>query len=119
MNLFDKFNYFLIKIKKYQVLCIGSISLDGSLHTKLIGKLSGGQKARAALVKLMFDSPHLLLLYEPTNHLDIETVKTLIDCLSVYNGGILTNRIWFLDKETKKINYKINSLLYLLNKLLS
>ena len=103
-------------VRKY----LGSISLDGSSHTKLIGELSGGQKARVALVKLMFDSPHMLLLDEPTNHLDIETVEALIDCLSLYNGGILlithepelinnlTNKIWFLDKETKKINYKIN-----------
>jgi ATP-binding cassette subfamily F protein 1 len=104
-------------VRKY----LGSISLEGSAHTKLIGELSGGQKARVALVKLMFDSPHILLLDEPTNHLDIETVEELIDCLSVYNGGILlithepelinslTNKIWFLNKETKKIDQKINS----------
>lgn len=104
-------------VRKY----LGSISLDGSSHTKLIGELSGGQKARVALVKLMFDSPHILLLDEPTNHLDIETVEALIDCISIYNGGILlitheqelinnlTNTIWFLDKKIKKINFKINS----------
>lgn len=104
-------------IRKY----LGSISLDGSSHTKLIGELSGGQKARVALVKLMFDSPHLLLLDEPTNHLDIETVEALIECLLLYKGGILlitheqelidnlTNKIWFLDKTIKKINFKINS----------
>jgi len=104
-------------VRKY----LGSLSLEGSAHTKLIGELSGGQKARVALVKLMFDSPHILLLDEPTNHLDIETVEALIDCLSVYNGGILlithepelinslTNKIWYLNKETKKIEYNINS----------
>lgn len=104
-------------IRKY----LGSISLESSAHTKLIGELSGGQKARVALVKLMFDSPHILLLDEPTNHLDIETVEALIECLSVYNGGILlithevelinnlTNKIWFLDKNIKKINFNINS----------
>jgi len=104
-------------VRKY----LGSISLESSAHTKLIGELSGGQKARVALVKLMFDSPHVLLLDEPTNHLDIETVEALIDCLSVYTGGILlithepelinklTNKIWYLDTETKKINFRINS----------
>jgi ATP-binding cassette subfamily F protein 1 len=104
-------------VRKY----LGSISLESSAHTKLIGELSGGQKARVALVKLMFDSPHILLLDEPTNHLDIETVEALIECLSIYNGGILlithepelinklTNKIWFLDNKTKKINTKINS----------
>ena len=104
-------------VRKY----LGSISLESSAHTKLIGELSGGQKARVALVKLMFDSPHILLLDEPTNHLDIETVEALIDCLSVYTGGILlithepelinklTNKIWYLDTETKQINFRINS----------
>ena len=104
-------------VRKY----LGSISLEGSAHKKLIGELSGGQKARVALVKLMFDSPHILLLDEPTNHLDIETVEALIECLSVYKGGILlithepelinnlTNKIWFLDSTTQKINFKINS----------
>ena len=104
-------------VRKY----LGSISLESSAHTKLIGELSGGQKARVALVKLMFDSPHMLLLDEPTNHLDIETVEALIDCLSVYEGGILlithepelinnlTNKIWFLDSTTKKLNFNINS----------
>ena len=104
-------------IRKY----LGSINLESSSHTKLISELSGGEKARVALVKLMFDSPHILLLDEPTNHLDIETVEALIDCLKVFNGGILlithehelinslTNVIWFLDGKTKKINFKINS----------
>lgn len=104
-------------VRKY----LGSISLEGSAHTKLISELSGGQKARVALVKLMFDSPHMLLLDEPTNHLDIETVEALIECLSVYEGGILlitheqelinnlTNKIWFLDKTTNKVNFRINS----------
>lgn len=104
-------------IRKY----LGSISLEGNAHTKLIGELSGGQKARVALVKLMFESPHILLLDEPTNHLDIETVDALINCLSLYQGGILlvthepelinnlTNTIWYLNKETKKIDIGINS----------
>jgi ATP-binding cassette subfamily F protein 1 len=104
-------------IRKY----LGSLSLEGTAHTKLISELSGGQKARVALVKLMFDSPHFLLLDEPTNHLDIETVEALIECLSIYKGGLLlithepelinnlTNKIWFLDKTTKQINFMIDS----------
>jgi ATPase subunit of ABC transporter with duplicated ATPase domains len=104
-------------VRKY----LGSMNLEGSAHTKLIGQLSGGQKARVAFVKLMFDSPHMILLDEPTNHLDIETVDALIDCLSTYNGGILlithepelihslTNIIWYLNKNNKQIENKINS----------
>jgi ATP-binding cassette subfamily F protein 1 len=100
---------------------LGKIKLESSAHNKLIGQLSGGQKARVALIKLIFERPHILLLDEPTNHLDIETVEALIDCLEVYEGGILLithepelinrlkSHIWFLDSNRKKINFNINS----------
>jgi ATP-binding cassette subfamily F protein 1 len=100
---------------------LGRINLETQAHNKLIGELSGGQKARVAFVKLIFDSPHMLLLDEPTNHLDIETVEALIDCLEVYEGGILlithepelinrlSSQIWLLDSNTKKVNFNIDS----------
>lgn len=100
---------------------LGKIKLESSAHTKLIGELSGGQKARVAFVKLIFDRPQILLLDEPTNHLDIETVETLIDCLETFEGGILlithetemierlSNQIIMLDKDTHKISTNINT----------
>ena len=100
---------------------LGRINLESTAHTKLIGELSGGQKARVALIKLIFEKPHILLLDEPTNHLDIETVEALIDCLELYKGGILLithepelinridSKIWYLNKDTKKINFNIES----------
>jgi ATPase subunit of ABC transporter with duplicated ATPase domains len=100
---------------------LGKIKLESSAHNKLIGQLSGGQKARVALIKLIFERPHMLLLDEPTNHLDIETVEALIDCLEVYEGGILlithepelinrlNSHIWFLDSNKKKVNFNISS----------
>jgi len=100
---------------------LGRIKLESSAHTKLIGELSGGQKARVAFIKLIFESPHIILLDEPTNHLDIETVEALIDCLEMFKGGILLithepelinrieSRIWFLDSDKKKINYNIET----------
>lgn len=108
---------------KYEVIrsYLGKINLEAQAHNKLIGELSGGQKARVAFVKLIFDSPHMLLLDEPTNHLDIETVEALIDCLEVYEGGILlithepelinrlSSQIWLLDSDKKKVNFKIDS----------
>jgi len=100
---------------------LGRINLESVAHAKLIGELSGGQKARVALIKLIFEKPHILLLDEPTNHLDIETVEALIDCLEMYQGGILLithepelinridSKIWYLNKDTKKITYNIDS----------
>ena len=100
---------------------LGKIKLESSAHNKLIGELSGGQKARVAFVKLIFEKPQILLLDEPTNHLDIETVETLIESLETFEGGILlithepemierlSNQIWMLDKNTHKINTKIET----------
>jgi ATP-binding cassette subfamily F protein 1 len=100
---------------------LGKINLESNAHVKLIGELSGGQKARVALIKLIFENPHILLLDEPTNHLDIESVEALIDCLELYEGGILLithepeminrleSKIWFLDSNIKKINYNIET----------
>lgn len=100
---------------------LGKINLETSAHTKLISELSGGQKARVAFVKLILESPHMLLLDEPTNHLDIETVEALIDCLELFEGGILLitheqelinrldTQVWYLDIKTKKINFNIET----------
>ena len=110
-------------INKYEIVrnYLGKIKLESSAHNKLIGELSGGQKARVAFVKLIFEKPQILLLDEPTNHLDIETVETLIESLELFEGGILlithepemierlSNQIWMLDKNTQKIITNIES----------
>jgi ATP-binding cassette subfamily F protein 1 len=100
---------------------LGKINLESNAHVKLIKELSGGQKARVALIKLIFENPHILLLDEPTNHLDIESVEALIDCLELYEGGILLithepelinrleSKIWLMDINTKKINFNIET----------
>jgi len=68
---------------------LGKVRLEGSAHVKKISDLSGGQKARVAIVKLIFKQPNCLILDEPTNHLDIETVESLIDGLVEFKGCIL------------------------------
>jgi ATP-binding cassette subfamily F protein 1 len=67
---------------------LGKVRLEPSSHTKKISELSGGQKARVAIVKLIFKKPNCLILDEPTNHLDIETVESLIDGLVDFKGCI-------------------------------
>ena len=68
---------------------LGQMRLEGKAHVQKIGELSGGQKARVAMVKLIFTLPHFILLDEPTNHLDLETIEALIEGLKNYNGGIM------------------------------
>ncbi|KAG1664620.1 hypothetical protein FOA52_004496 [Chlamydomonas sp. UWO 241] len=51
--------------------------------------LSGGQKNRVALAKLTFTKPHILLLDEPSNHLDIDAVNALVQGLATFKGGVL------------------------------
>jgi ATP-binding cassette subfamily F protein 1 len=111
----------LLTMNKYEIVrkYLGRIKLESNAHTKLISELSGGQKARVAFIKLIFQKPHFLLLDEPTNHLDIETVEILIESLESYNGGILlithepeiinklNTRLWLL--KNKKINYNMDS----------
>ena len=69
--------------------CLGRYGLGSESHLKLIGHLSGGQKARVAFAMLGLAAPHILVLDEPTNHLDIETVEALISALKAYTGGVI------------------------------
>ena len=100
---------------------LGRVRLEPSAHKKLIGELSGGQKARVAIVQLIFMQPNCLILDEPTNHLDMETVEALIDGLSEYAGAVVVithdhnlieaidARVVMMDPATKCINTKIAS----------
>ena len=54
-----------------------------------IGTLSGGQKSRVAFAVLSMLRPHILLLDEPSNHLDIEGIDALIAACGVFKGGII------------------------------
>ncbi|MYK24465.1 ABC-F family ATP-binding cassette domain-containing protein [Candidatus Poribacteria bacterium] len=68
--------------------------------------LSGGQKSRATLAKLLLEAPDLLLFDEPTNHLDIKGIEWLENYLNIeYNGAVLvvSHDRYFLDKVVRKV----------------
>ena len=82
---------------------LGFTELDFNLP---IGVLSGGQKSRATLAKLLLEKPDLLLFDEPTNHLDIKGIEWLENYLNIeYNGAVLvvSHDRYFLDKVVRKM----------------
>lgn len=94
---------------------------------KSVGELSGGERARLELLKLMLSKSNFLLLDEPTNHLDIESKEVLEKAIVDYSGTVLTishdryflnkvvNKIWLL--EDSKITEYYGNYDYFLEKL--
>ena len=75
------------------------------MHGTLIRKLSGGEKRRLYLLKLLLQQPNVLLLDEPTNDLDIGTLTVLEDFLSNFDGAVITvsHDRYFLDKAANQL----------------
>jgi ATPase subunit of ABC transporter with duplicated ATPase domains len=67
----------------------GCFGFSGDDVEKRCRVLSGGEKARFVMAKMLFDPPNFLVLDEPTNHLDIATKEMLITALSQYEGTML------------------------------
>lgn len=78
---------------------------DGNLQYTPIAKLSGGEKRRLYLCKVLMESPNVLILDEPTNDLDIPTLTILEDYLDSFNGIIITvsHDRYFLDNLVDRI----------------
>ncbi|XP_056876594.1 ATP-binding cassette sub-family F member 1 isoform X2 [Takifugu flavidus] len=67
--------------------CLGRFGLESHAHTIQISKLSGGQKARVVFAELSCRQPDVLILDEPTNNLDIESIDALSQAINDYKGG--------------------------------
>ncbi|MCM3743165.1 ABC-F family ATP-binding cassette domain-containing protein [Sporosarcina luteola] len=76
-----------------------------SSHGTPIGKLSGGERKRLYLLKLLMEQPNVLLLDEPTNDLDIETLSVLESFIDSFPGVVLTisHDRFFLDRTSTKL----------------
>ncbi|GAA3902479.1 ABC-F family ATP-binding cassette domain-containing protein [Sphingomonas limnosediminicola] len=68
---------------------LGRFGFSGDKATTLVGKLSGGERARLALALITRDAPHLLILDEPTNHLDVDSREALVQALNGYEGAVI------------------------------
>ncbi|PSC67915.1 ABC transporter ATP-binding [Micractinium conductrix] len=68
---------------------LGSYGIKGGTATQPLTTLSGGQAVRIALAAAFFARPHLLVLDEPSNHLDLEGVESLVAALEGFEGGVL------------------------------
>jgi ABC transport system ATP-binding/permease protein len=76
-----------------------------SMQWAPISKLSGGEKRRLYLLRVLMDAPNVLLLDEPTNDLDIQTLTILEDYLDDFNGAVIavSHDRYFLDRIAERI----------------
>lgn len=68
---------------------LGAFGITGTTGLQKMALLSGGQKSRVAFACLSLSNPHILVLDEPSNHLDIEAMDALADALRNFKGGVL------------------------------
>jgi energy-dependent translational throttle protein EttA len=93
----------IIKIDSYETpsrAYVGRFNFKGTQQQQLIGELSGGERNRVHLAKVLRAGGNVLLLDEPTNDLDIETLRALEDALLNFPGCavVISHDRWFLDR---------------------
>ncbi|MEO2180864.1 MAG: energy-dependent translational throttle protein EttA, partial [bacterium] len=98
----------MIRIGKYESSSrayVGRFNFRGSDQQKLVKDLSGGERNRVHLAKLLKIGANFLLLDEPTNDLDIETLRALESAIETYPGSmmIISHDRWFLDRVATHI----------------
>jgi ATP-binding cassette ChvD family protein len=79
---------------------VGSFNFKGGDQQKKVGQLSGGERNRVHLAKTLTEGGNVILLDEPTNDLDIETLQNLEDALELFAGCavVISHDRWFLDR---------------------
>jgi len=79
---------------------LGRFNFKGSDQQKIVGNLSGGERGRLHLAKTLLQGGNVLLLDEPSNDLDVETLRALEDALLEFAGSVMviSHDRWFLDR---------------------
>ncbi|PAU79621.1 energy-dependent translational throttle protein EttA [Halovibrio salipaludis] len=98
----------IIQVGQYQTQSrayVGRFNFKGAEQQKRIKELSGGERNRVHLAKLLQEGGNVLLLDEPTNDLDVETLRALEEALLVFPGCamIISHDRWFLDRVATHI----------------
>jgi energy-dependent translational throttle protein EttA len=93
----------ILTIGKFEIQSrayLGRFNFKGQDQQKLVGNLSGGERGRLHLAKTLLEGGNVLLLDEPSNDLDVETLRALEDALTEFAGTILviSHDRWFLDR---------------------
>jgi len=93
----------IIKVDNYETpsrAYVGRFNFRGAQQQQLIGELSGGERNRVHLAKVLKQGGNVLLLDEPTNDLDVETLRALEDALVSFPGCavVISHDRWFLDR---------------------
>ncbi len=93
----------LIQVGRFEMpsrAYIGRFNFKGADQQKVVGTLSGGERGRLHLAKTLMTGGNVLLLDEPSNDLDVETLRALEDALLEYAGSVLviSHDRWFLDR---------------------
>ncbi len=93
----------LITVGKFEMSSrayLGRFNLKGGDQQKIVGNLSGGERGRLHLAKTLLKGGNVLLLDEPSNDLDVETLRALEDALLEFAGSVLviSHDRWFLDR---------------------
>src|SRR6478736_9557426 len=79
---------------------LGRFNFKGGDQQKIVGNLSGGERGRLHLAKMLISGGNVLLLDEPSNDLDVETLRALEDALLEFAGSVMviSHDRWFLDR---------------------
>ncbi|WP_018913545.1 energy-dependent translational throttle protein EttA [Thiomonas sp. FB-6] len=93
----------ILTVGKFQVASrayCGRFNFKGSDQQKIVGQLSGGERGRLHLAKTLVSGGNVLMLDEPSNDLDVETLRALEDALLEFAGSVLVSSHdrWFLDR---------------------
>ena len=101
-------NQDIMRIGKHEIASrayVGRFNFKGTDQQKFVGKLSGGERNRVHLAKLLRKGANVLLLDEPTNDLDVETLRALEEAILSFAGTalVISHDRWFLDRVATHI----------------